>query len=78
MQLSEDLNVVSHWLSVNRFTLDTTKSKTMLFGAQQNMSKVDGGFQLIIGGISSTGQMFQVPGPLVSSLFNREKTCRLY
>jgi len=64
-QLTDYLNVVSQCLNVGRSTLDTTKTKTMLFGAQQNLSKVDGGFQLIIGGISSTGQMLQVRGPLV-------------
>ena len=64
-QLTDDLNVVSQWLNVSRPTLDTTKTTTMLFGAQQNLSKVDGGFQLIIGAISSTGQMLQVRGPLV-------------
>ena len=42
MQLNDDLNTVSQWLNVNRLTLKATKTKTMLFGTQQHLSKQEG------------------------------------
>ena len=48
-QLNDDLNTVSQWLIVNRLTLNATKTKTMLFGTQQHLSKREGG-----GGLNST------------------------
>ena len=34
IQLTDDLDVVSQWLNVNIFTLDTTKTKALIFDAQ--------------------------------------------
>ena len=34
IQLTDDLNFVSQWLNVNRFILETTKTKTLIFDAQ--------------------------------------------
>ena len=41
--LNDDLDTVSQWLNVNRLTLNATKTKTMLFGTQQHLSKLEGG-----------------------------------
>ena len=41
-QLNDDLDTVSQWLNVNRLTLKATKTKTMLFGTQQHLSKREG------------------------------------
>ena len=43
MQLNDDLETVSKWLNVNRLTLNANKTKTMLFGTQQHLSKREGG-----------------------------------
>ena len=66
-QLTDDLDAVSQWLNVNRLTLNTTKTQTILFGTQQNLLKVKGGggLKLKMGGISRTDQLLQVPGRFV-------------
>ena len=52
MQLNDDLETVSKWLNVNRLTLNANKTKTMLFGTQQHLSKREGGLKLNINGES--------------------------
>ena len=42
-QLNDDLDTVSQWFNINRLTLNATKTKTMLFGTQQHLSKREGG-----------------------------------
>ena len=52
MQFMDDLDTVSQWFNINRLTLNATKTKTMLFGTEQHLSKREGELNLNIKGES--------------------------
>jgi hypothetical protein len=48
--LNEDLALVHQWLNQNKLTLNTKKTKSMMFGSQRRVAQVAGRLELAVGG----------------------------
>ncbi len=48
--LSEDIDAVGKWLQENKLTLNAKKTKVMMFGSQQRLSRVHEGLEIKING----------------------------
>ena len=57
--LRNELYIVEQWLSVNKLTLNSKKTKYMLFGTKHKISKLED-FELHMGGSTRKGSEYEI------------------